>query len=253
MLKFLGSGSAFNTKLGNNSAYIIENRTLLLIDCGSSTFKTLLENNVLEDIDNIYVLITHTHPDHIGSLGDLIFYSYYSMGEPFEGKITLLHPSEQRLEKILDLMGVKSDLYNIHSSFTYSRVSEDDGLYIHELKTSITPIPTEHVEELECYGYILTKEDEAVFYSGDSCKIPEFMLHLLINGEFNYFYQDTCRSDYNGNVHLSLRELCELVPQESRHLVYCMHLDEEFDRREAEDFGFNVVNNEFVEVSDKNV
>jgi len=36
MLKFIGSGSAFNTKLGNNSAYYKEGNQMLLIDCGSN-------------------------------------------------------------------------------------------------------------------------------------------------------------------------------------------------------------------------
>ena len=77
MLKFIGTGSAFNTKLGNTSAYIKDNNTLLLIDCGELTFARILSLNLLDDVNEVHIAITHTHPDHIGSLGSLIFYCFF--------------------------------------------------------------------------------------------------------------------------------------------------------------------------------
>ena len=73
MLDFLGLGSAFNTDLGNTSAYIKKNTSLLLIDCGSTVFSKLHRIGLLDGVSDIYVIITHTHADHIGSLSDLIF------------------------------------------------------------------------------------------------------------------------------------------------------------------------------------
>lgn len=42
-LKFLGTGSAFNTKLGNTSAYLLNNdkSAMLLFDCGETVFSKL--------------------------------------------------------------------------------------------------------------------------------------------------------------------------------------------------------------------
>ena len=78
LLKFIGTGSAFNTKLGCNSAYIIKNNSLILFDCGGDVFSKLKELNIIKDeFKNIYIFITHLHPDHIGSLGDLIYYNYF--------------------------------------------------------------------------------------------------------------------------------------------------------------------------------
>ena len=76
-LQFLGRGAAFNPKEGNNSAYVIENNQLFLIDCGESIFERIMENGLLDKIDGINVMITHTHSDHVGSLGTLTMYSYY--------------------------------------------------------------------------------------------------------------------------------------------------------------------------------
>lgn len=76
-LIFLGRGSAFNTCEGNTSAYFIDNNELFLIDCGESVFGELKERNILNDVSCVNILITHTHSDHVGSIGSLIMYCYY--------------------------------------------------------------------------------------------------------------------------------------------------------------------------------
>ena len=91
-LNFLGRGSAFNPKEGNTSAYFIENNELFLIDCGEDIFERIIKNNVLKDIEKINALITHTHSDHIGSLGSLIMYSYYIIKK----KVNIILPSNAK-------------------------------------------------------------------------------------------------------------------------------------------------------------
>ena len=76
-LKFLGRGSAFNIKDGNTAAYIKDNNTLLLIDCGETVFKEIQRRNLLEGVSDINILITHLHSDHVGSLSSLLMYCYY--------------------------------------------------------------------------------------------------------------------------------------------------------------------------------
>src|SRR5574344_116865 len=79
-LQFLGTGSAFNTKLGNTSAYLLNNdkSAMLLFDCGETVFsklKPILEKN--KNISELTICITHSHSDHIGSLPTLLYYLYY--------------------------------------------------------------------------------------------------------------------------------------------------------------------------------
>lgn len=79
-LKFLGTGSAFNTKLGNTSAYLLNNdkSAMLLFDCGETVFsklKPILEKN--KNISEFTICITHSHSDHMGSLPTLLYYLYY--------------------------------------------------------------------------------------------------------------------------------------------------------------------------------
>ena len=84
MLNFIGTGSAFNTELGNTSAFVKKNNSLLLIDCGGTVFHRFQELNIFEGLENLYIIITHTHPDHVGSLGEVIFYSYYNHGNTIQ-------------------------------------------------------------------------------------------------------------------------------------------------------------------------
>lgn len=239
MLSFIGRGSAFNTKEGNNCAYIKKNDHLFLIDCGSSTFGRLKESNLLNDVKEIVVLVTHLHPDHVGSLGDLIFYGYYSMGELMTPNVTVYAPFDLRIKNLLKMMGVEEETYKI------VQFGRNVGFYHEDFTLSFTPIYTDHVAELSCFGYIINarigEKNTTIYYSGDSNQIPLYILNMLHYGQIDYFYQDTCIADYEGNVHLSLRELEEQIKPEVRNKVFCMHLDEKFDEQKAKELGFNVV------------
>jgi len=231
-LKFIGTGSAFNTKLGNTSAYIKENGCLLLLDCGELTFDRIINMNLLNDVNEVHIAVTHCHPDHIGSLGSLIFYCH------FIKKIKpIFHAVDIKSIELLELMGVTYD----HCYFYNCMV--DKFAEIKSLNLQLLFVPTKHVNKMNSFGILIANliTRKTIYYSGDSCEIPKSILYGLKCGELHYLYQDTCKVDYDGNVHLSLRKLTELIPEELRSMVYCMHLDSVFDRSEAEGLGFNVV------------
>jgi len=231
MLKFIGTGSAFNTKLGNISAYIKENGILLLIDCGELTFDRILKMNLLDNVSEVHIVVTHTHPDHIGSLGSLIFYCH------FIKKIKpIFHSADDKFIELLEFMGITYEhcyLYNC----SFDRFAE-----IKTLNLQLLFIPTKHVKEIDSFGILILNINtrKNAYYSGDSCEIPKQILYGLECGELHCLYQDTCKADYHGNVHLSLRKLTELIPEELRGRVWCMHLDGGFDVSEAKELGFNV-------------
>lgn len=235
MLSFIGCGSAFNTELGNNGAFIKKGTSLFMIDCGSSTFDRIKRIGLLDDVENIYVLLTHTHPDHVGSLGDLIFYGYYSMGKLAVPNVTVFAPYDLKIRYLLRMMGLEENTYNL------VQFDKSAGIHNKDFHIRFEPVSVTHVKELDCFGYKIWYNNSFIYYSGDSNEIPEDILELLNDGEFNYFYQDTCKADYEDNVHLSLRKLDELVSYVAREFVYCMHLDDGFNRKEAEELGFNVV------------
>jgi hypothetical protein len=78
-------------------------------------------------------------------------------------------------------------------------------------------------------------------FSGDSNDISAYVMKGLENGTIDRLYQDTCGADYEGNYHLSLRRLAEMVEPGLRHKVYCMHTDKYFSTKDAAGMGFNIV------------
>lgn len=232
MIEFIGCGSAFHTELGNNGAFIKKDQTLSMIDCGSATFHRLVANGLLENVEKIDILMTHTHPDHIGSLGDLIFYSYFKLKPVFTTKVTVFAPDVllNEVKAISQKMGVEDHQVNWQVLSANSKFES----------YSINPVAVNHADNLTCYGYELSKEGERYYYSGDANDIPEPILQQLIDGAYDLLFQDTSGADYEGNVHLSYRKLNELVPETSRPYVCCMHLDEAFPIEEARKSGFKL-------------
>jgi len=235
MLKLIGTGSAFNTKLGNTSAYIKENNTLLLLDCGELTFDRILSLNLLSDVNEIHITVTHAHPDHIGSLGSFIFYCY------FIKKIKpIFHAANSDFIELLEIMGITEE----HCEF--DNCAFDPTVVIDSLDLGLYFMENNHVKELVTFGILLVKNPsakvngEVIYYSGDCCDIEDNILDAIKEGKINYLYQDTCKADYDGNVHLSLRKLTELIPEGLRGKIFIMHTDEGFDFDKAKELGFNI-------------
>mgnify|MGYP003619369735 CR=1 FL=1 len=239
-LKFIGNGSAFNTELGNNSAYYIEGNNLFLIDCGSTTFSRIQEMNLLKGIEKVFILITHTHSDHVGSLGDLILYTYYSMGKMFERKAVIIAPEELEIRSLLDTFGVGRHMYKL-----IQPEDEDTFVYLlgEGLEVMIRPVKVQHVKNLNCFGFYIWLEyiDTTIYYSGDSVDIPPSVILDMKDEFLDYMYQDTCGANFPGNVHLSLNHLSKAIEDKKvRDRVHCMHLDQSFDIDKAKKLGFRV-------------
>ena len=224
-LKFLGRGSAFNTKEGNASAYIKQDNHLLLIDCGEDIFERIMKANLLDGIGRVDVLITHLNSDHVGSLSSLIYYCYYIK----KFKVNVYFPTSE-LKDLLKLMGHDGE-------YKFIELKENEIFNIVR-DLDIIPLKTNHITGMSCYGYYIYTRFSNIYYSGDSSVFEMDCFDLSVYDEI---YQDTCSADYEGNVHLSLKKLCEAVPIEYRNKVYCMHIDKDelIDKAKAE--GFNVV------------
>jgi hypothetical protein len=134
------------------------------------------------------------------------------------------------------MVGVEENTYML------TQIDESAGFHYGDFHIRFKPIEVTHVPELNCFGYIINYEDKTIYYSGDSNMIPDHILDDFNDGEFDLFYQDTCKAHYAGNVHLSLRNLDALIDWNLRYKVLCMHLDNGFNKGEAEELGFKVVN-----------
>ncbi|SFC61422.1 MBL fold metallo-hydrolase [Ruminococcus albus] len=212
MLKFLGRGSAFHTD--NNCAFFMHEGRLVLLDCPMSAFhkmrKTGAETLAGCRPENITVLITHTHSDHIGGLGMLVHFSYFVWHIPVV-VVAANDEIRQDISFVLErLDGCESSAYTIISP---------DG-------TGFTPVAVRHAIPLEgrCFGWSFYIDGQQVVFTGDTCSLEPFMPYLT---EGTYLYTEV--SAYNSPVHLHIDKLRALTPElVSRNIkVFIMHLDDE--------------------------
>ena len=201
-LFFLGNDSGFGND--NTSAYIIKNNKLLLIDCGTDVFYKLLNkdrtNNFLKSKDEISVIITHLHNDHVGSLSQLILYCYFVLNK----KITI-HSKCKHLKTWLDISGTPSNSYTI----------EDNK--------NIAFIKTTHTKYLDSYGVNIKINNKNIVYTSDVNSIEPFYEYLQPKTDF---YVD---ASYNYSpAHLSLKNNLEKLNKltELGVNVYLMHIDD---------------------------
>ena len=80
-LNFIGIGGAVAIELGGNCCYIKNNDDLLIIDACEEATKKLLSAGAFDNIKRIYIVLTHTHYDHIAGLGVLLWYRNFHLNE----------------------------------------------------------------------------------------------------------------------------------------------------------------------------
>lgn len=211
MLKFLGRGSAFTDE--HNSACFVSNDELVIMDCSMTTFKTLNELNMTL-YERVYVLVTHTHGDHVSGIGMLIDLLHFSVKTP----ITIVAPSPE----------VEADLFYLLSRIEGCRSDWYDLVSADELDKEwmICPILTTHTEELagKCFGYCLEINGNRVVFTGDTNTLLPFEKYL---GRGAYLYTEM--SAYKSPVHLYCADMKDKIKTlcDSGVHVYLMHLDDE--------------------------
>lgn len=211
MLTFFGRGSAFSDQ--QNSSYFVDNNDLILIDCPMDTFD-ILKKWDLTQYKHIYLLVTHTHGDHIGGMGMLVDWLYFLIHIP----VTIVAPCELVMN---DLKYMLSNLEGCND-FWYELITCDE-LNKTWFNCSIL---TTHSPELKdkCYGYNLTIDGVNVVYTGDTNTTSPFEKYLT---EGTHLYIEV--SAHRSHVHLYYEDLKPKLEQfiSKGVKVYLMHMDDE--------------------------
>ena len=260
-LNFLGRGSCFNQhKEGSTSAFYIDCGGMLLIDCGETTFCDLMKHSyLLENIDHIFILVTHMHTDHIGSIPSLIYYAYFVLNI----KVTIFCCDAEKMRRFINGTMytnmeeykeiVESDKLHIvrlypHRSFTIVMGNDDLNISPHCV-FDIIPIPEDHMDD--SMGYIISKkvirkgninsEINTIYYSGDTkaFNIKDILYHAV---NIDYFYLDAANRDDN-YPHQSIKSILETAKEYNIPLrkIRCMHIDDDTVIKEGEENGLTMV------------
>lgn len=211
-LTFLGIGSAYNTPWRNCNAYFHYGGALVLLDCGESAFAELMKRGLLSNCQKrIYVLLSHLHADHAGSLPSLCSYCYGRLRQ----KVRVVYPGRE-VEAYLRLAGIAEG--------EYERLPELGGA-LPGLWAEAAP--TEHIPHYPSYGYLVGDGEQTIYFSGDSSGFPPAVLQKILRGDIAMAYQDV---EWNERekadaCHLQYQRLLRLAPEERRGRVCCMHLN----------------------------
>ena len=209
-LRFLGYGSAFNVDAYNTCAYFKTENSLFLLDCGESICNRVLKLGLMNDVDNIYVFITHTHSDHIGSLEALIYYNEVFLHKNFK----IFYPRRRKLKKLLILTGVDFPFA------IYPVPKELDGIVIDYAVQKHIP---------GSYGYFFYGTDGAIFYSGDASEVNPRCVEELKAGKIDKVYHEVTTSGSRIHTHIDKLKAC--FPEEIRGKVWLMHFENEEVRK----------------------
>lgn len=230
-LKFLGRGGAFLPTEGNTSAYIKDEGILYLFDCGETVFSKIMEKELLSDVKEIRVFISHLHADHVGSLSTLIYYCFYKL------KMVLhVYCLDTKILTLLEIQG------HLGKEFIFHDLSEKEPYEYHIINDDFAFMynKTYHGSMLAS-SFTIYYKSNTIFYSGDSAlKSKEWINVLLVQEQAKALYLDTSLYS-NEEMHASIHTLANHISPEFRDRVWCMHLDSLELINIAKEYGFNVV------------
>lgn len=211
VLKFLGRDSGFGDD-HTSAFFFTESNDIVVIDCPISTFQKLRKTD-LTSYEKIYVMITHTHGDHIGGLGLFVQHVFFNLHKT----VIIVAPSKEvaaDIQTVLTIEGNETEWYQL---ITANMLAEENWF--------VSCVMTEHSPQLKnkCFGYVLVISGRAVIYTGDTSTLKPFEPYFELCNEL---YVDT--SVHYGMIHLKLEDaLADFIRLSQKDTdVFLMHLDD---------------------------
>lgn len=212
-LHFFGTGSGFAES--HTNAYFFYGKDLVLIDMSMDHVRKAVSLAEEKNPENIFLLLTHLHPDHVSGVSMLCQFLYYTRNKT-RMKITVPDFLADGIRGILDAECADRGLYEILST---ENMIQEHTEWLRRV------IPTFHAPELEgkCFGYLLNTDRTDIVYTGDTCRLDDFMPYFHEGCEA---YID-CSVHYGG-VHLKLEDEKDRLAHiaENGTNVYLMHTDD---------------------------
>lgn len=227
-IEFLGIGSAWNINEDNTSAYIKKDSKMILIDCGESIARKIIKEDILSGVNELYILISHTHSDHIGSIGTLLFYSKYKKN--IINRIVV--PKDEvfisNLKEYVRLVDISTEVEFVEEKFL-----KDKFNFI-----NFSILKANHVKNLPCYCFLLEDNENLIYYSADNNNIE--YIKKYIKYPKAQIYTEICDNPNLKDEHLLLKILEDTVNINERKRIFLMHINEVLDTVQLRQKGFNI-------------
>ena len=217
MLKFFGISNGMSRE-SSTSAFFEYKGNLIIIDCSIDTTRKLFDID-LEKYRDIFVVVTHTHSDHIGGIGMLVAYLGYNKGM----KLNIIMPTQEMVnlfnDYLINIEGADKSHYRI------GVVEDFDGI------PEMEAIETSHSELLcgKCFGWTFMVENNYIVYTGDTNTLVPFIEYIRLaklKGFNVYLYTEINTKD-NG-CHLYIDKNLDILRGLYRKgvKVFVMHVDD---------------------------
>ena len=207
-IKFLGTGGAFEPQYYNSAAIITFKGKKILIDAGFTVYPRLLALDLLLSID--YILLTHLHNDHSGSLANILLHKYfYDAGRKF----TILYQADAFKNQLQEFLTIQL---------------KDPAAYAHfaPLNTldGILALDTfgRHSQGFQSYSFILEEAGERLVYSGDLREADYLFQHLqtLPPCPTTIYHDISFNPKNEGHAHYTM-----LQPYQPQYQIFGYHCD----------------------------
>lgn len=232
-LKFVGRGSAFNPKEINTSAFLEDDHTILLIDCGGTVFPELINRHILCDSKKVYLIITHTHADHVGGIGNLVLYSYYHLHQkthiilPYNELSTLW--LRKNIASLLEIYGCHPTEYEfLHDT--------DFTMFDSRLRVKLEQV--DHDLSTPSFGINFNFDGHKFFYTGDTNN--NRIARDKLNAGFEKVFCDCSNDASKKEFHAYLGDIASSIDASRRHQVCCMHFENDEAIQSALELGFDI-------------
>ena len=232
-LTFLGRGAGFNPDEGSTSSFFIDKGELFLIDCGESIFHSLMKKKILDSASAVNIFVTHTHSDHVGSLGTLVLYAFAVKKIPVNIIIDNHMGYVSSIRTLLRINGLTEDMYRFVQASSYT------GCYT--VFNKVSYFKTKHCDELKTCGILFETDQGLVFYSGDLNDLSPLIKVINSGRKIDKIYIDSNNDRKPSRHHISIHQLHDILPPELKPRVHCMHFNNDQCIADAKAYGFKAV------------
>ncbi|WP_181306166.1 MBL fold metallo-hydrolase [Rufibacter sp. XAAS-G3-1] len=205
---FLGTGGAFDVAYGNSAALVEFKGNSILLDCGFTVYPVLRQHQLTRSVQ--YILLTHLHNDHTGSLANVLLHCHYFNTNC---RPTILYPDDDFRDELYEFLRLQLQKPERYADFI--PLSEVPG---------ITSVDTygQHAERLQTYAYIFEEKGERMVFSGDLGQ-PEALFAYLrgMPPKATTIFHDITFSEQN-SAHTYYKKL---VPLSKDYKVLGYHCD----------------------------
>ena len=207
-IKFLGTGGAFEPAYYNAAAILKLREKSFLIDAGFTVYPRLVQLNLLFSFD--YILLTHLHNDHCGSLANILLHRYfYGDGR----KTVILYQTEDFKTQMQEFLRIQLKDPDKYADFVAC-----------DTVSNLTILDTygRHAENFQSYGLIWEEADKRLVYSGDLQQTDFLFAHLLPLPPMPtiIFHDISFNPENKGHTHYT-----RLQPYQSQYTIFGYHCD----------------------------